>query len=78
MNRRRLRRRRHLLLRNVNVCDGPLRRAPAAAQALALHGVRHAHGNHLALVEARVAGRLGVELVLHAPVEPPDALDCKC
>ena len=49
----------------------------AAAKALALHGVRHAHGDRRALVEACVARRLGVELVLHTPVEPPDALDCK-
>ena len=51
--------------------------AAAAAEALALLRVRHPHDDRRALVPARVAGRLRVELVLHAPVEVPDALDCK-
>ena len=68
----------HLLLRNVNVGDGSAgRRIRLVVEAFALHGVGHAHGDHLALVEAGVAGRLGVEAVLHAPVEVPYALDCK-
>ena len=68
----------HLLLRNVNVGDGsPGRRVRLVVEAFALHGVGHAHGDHLALVEAGVAGRLGVEPLLHAPVEVPYALYCK-
>ena len=70
----------YLLLRNVNVCDGPpgrrIRRV-VIVEAVALHGVGHAHGHHLAFVEAGVAGRLGVELFLHAPVEVPYALNLK-
>ena len=68
----------HLFLRNVNVCDGPPgRRIRRGIEAVALHGVGHAHGHHLAFVEAGVAGRLGVELFLHAPVEVPYALNLK-
>ena len=46
-------------------------------KALALHGVGHAHSDHLALVPAGVARCLGVEPLLHAAVEVPYALDWK-
>ena len=53
------------------------RRGTAASEALALLRVRHPHDDRRALIPARFAGLLRVELVLHAPVEAPDALDCK-
>ena len=68
----------HLLLRNVNVGDGsPGRRVRLVVEAFALHGVGHAHGDHLALVPAGVARRLGVEPLLDAASEVPYAIDWK-
>ena len=56
----------------------PCRRARVvAAEALALHGVGHAHGDHLALVPAGVARRLGVGPLLDAASEVPYAIDWK-
>ena len=63
---------------NVNVSDGPPGRGiglVVSIEAVALHGVGHSHGDHLALVEAGVARRVGVKTLLHAAVEVPYALD---